>query len=117
MREIAGRYRDLLDDVDGVELCFAPEAVEPSANFAFPVLLPDAKTRDAVRERLHDNGVQTTFYPALSRLTEYRSAAGADSVPRAEEYSDRHCCLPIFPTLTPERQRLVVDELRAALLQ
>jgi dTDP-4-amino-4,6-dideoxygalactose transaminase len=117
LRAIAARYRDLLADVDGVELCFTPDGVARSAHFAFPILLADAGTRDAVRDRVHERGIQTTFYPALSRVSEYSSATGADSVPRAEEFADRHCCLPMFPTLTAERQQLVVDELRSALLQ
>jgi dTDP-4-amino-4,6-dideoxygalactose transaminase len=110
LREVAEGYRRRLADVDGVELPFDPDAVEWSGHFAFPVVLADLGTRDAVRERLHEQGIQTTYYPALTQLTEYRDAAPAGAV-RAEQFADRHCALPLSPSLGDEELDLVTGAL------
>ncbi|MGH2961625.1 MAG: DegT/DnrJ/EryC1/StrS family aminotransferase [Solirubrobacterales bacterium] len=114
LREVAEGYRRRLADVDGIELPFAAEAVEWSGHFAFPVLLADLQTRDAVRERLHEEGVQTTFYPALTQLAEYRDAA-PDGAARAEQFADRHCALPLSPSLADEELDIVAGALADSL--
>ena len=73
-----------------------------------PVLVADQTTRDALRERMHANGVQTTFYPSLTQLTLYAEKGPA---PVAEEFADRHLALPFSPALDSERIELVVSEL------
>jgi dTDP-4-amino-4,6-dideoxygalactose transaminase len=111
---VARAYRDGLSGIDGLEIPFTDEAVERSGHFAFPVLVSDRETRDAVRDRLHEHGVQTTFYPALTQLSEYAPAGGATGCPVAEEIADRHLAIPFSPSLDDERIAIVVEELRAA---
>jgi dTDP-4-amino-4,6-dideoxygalactose transaminase len=115
LRGVAEGYRDRLAALDGVELCFDDESVKASGHFACPVLVRDGATRDEVRERMHAAGVQTTFYPALTRLTAYAPADGAAGAPVAEEFADRHLALPMSPSLDPDQIELVVGELGAAL--
>lgn len=115
LRGVARAYREALAGVDGIELPFDDAAIALSGHFAFPVLAADAETRDAVRARLHENGVQTTFYPALTMLTAYRPDSAAGARPLAEEFSARHIALPFFPSLDRERIELVASELRTAL--
>jgi dTDP-4-amino-4,6-dideoxygalactose transaminase len=110
LRQVAEGYRRRLADIDGVEIPFDGDAVAWSGHFAFPVLLADRLTRDTVRERMHDQGVQTTFYPALTQLTEYRDAAPRGAQ-RAEEFADRHCALPLSPSLDDEELDVVVTAL------
>ena len=71
-REVARAYRRHLSGVEGLEIPFDDEQVERSSHFAFPVLARDGETRDRVRSQLRERGVQTTFYPALHTLSEYR---------------------------------------------
>jgi dTDP-4-amino-4,6-dideoxygalactose transaminase len=107
-------YRERLADVPGVELCFDERAVERSSHFAFPVLLADRDTRDRFRSDLKDNGIQTTWYPALHTFTEYRQFAPAGGLPRTLEAADRHCALPLSSGMDDDEVETVVDVVRAA---
>ena len=110
-RERVRRYRERLVGVEGLELPFDDDEVERSSHFAFPVLLPGRSERDAFREELRKVGVQTTWYPALTQLTAYRS----DSPPPvATEAANRHCALPLSASLDDEHQDRVVDAVLAA---
>lgn len=117
LREVVRGYRERLAGVEGVEVPFGADAVELSGHFAFCVLVSGREKRDAVRERLASRGVQTTFYPALTRLTEYAPGDGAAGCPVAEEFGDRHLALPLATSLDDAALDLVVGELGDALLQ
>ncbi|HEX4466842.1 MAG TPA: DegT/DnrJ/EryC1/StrS family aminotransferase [Solirubrobacteraceae bacterium] len=108
-------YRERLADVPGLELCFEDDEVERSSHFAFPVLLADRETRDRFRDDLKDNGIQTTWYPALHHFTEYSRYAPADGLPRAAEVAGRHCALPLSSSMDDGEVDIVVDVVRAAL--
>ena len=89
-RETVRAYRERLAGIDGLELCFDEQAVERSSHFAFPVLLADRETpRPLPRPSSRTHGIQTTWYPALHRFTEYarvragRRPAGRDRGRRA----------------------------------
>jgi dTDP-4-amino-4,6-dideoxygalactose transaminase len=115
LRRVARAYRERLAGLGAVVVPFNEEWIELSGHFAFPVLVGDRGTRDAVRDALHARGIQTTFYPALTQLSAYAPADGDGSMPIAEEFADRHLALPISPSLDDERLDLVVEELRQAL--
>jgi dTDP-4-amino-4,6-dideoxygalactose transaminase len=110
-RDRVRRYRQLAAGIPGVSLMFTEPEVEAASHFAFPVLLPGRAERDAVRVSLRADGIQTTWYPALTQLTAFRQAA---SVSRAEDVADRHCALPLSSFLTDADQDRVVESLRAA---
>jgi dTDP-4-amino-4,6-dideoxygalactose transaminase len=113
-RALVRRYRAELADVPGLTLVFDEKAVERSSHFAFPVLLDDRAARDAFREELKGAGVQTTWYPALSSFAEYLEAAPAGQLGRAIETADRHCALPLSPTMDDEAFEIVIDAARSA---
>jgi dTDP-4-amino-4,6-dideoxygalactose transaminase len=115
LRRVATAYRERLTDVDGVQVPFPDEWVELSGHFAFVVLAADRATRDSVREALHGSGIQTTFYPALTQLSEYKPTGEDGAMPVAEEFADRHLALPLSPSLDDAKVGLVVDELERAL--
>jgi dTDP-4-amino-4,6-dideoxygalactose transaminase len=114
-RAIVRAYRERVAEVPGVELAFGDQAVERSSHFAFPVLLADRRTRDRFRDELKANGIQTTWYPALHTFTEYRRFAPGDGLPRATEAADRHCALPLSPTMDETAVNTVVEVVAAAL--
>jgi dTDP-4-amino-4,6-dideoxygalactose transaminase len=113
-RAVARGYRERLAGLD-LELPFDDEGVDRSAHFAFPVLLERREERDAVRDQLQERGVQTTWYPAVHRFTEYRRLLGDVSLPATEEVADRHCALPMSATLEPTDLTLVAEAVEAAL--
>jgi dTDP-4-amino-4,6-dideoxygalactose transaminase len=107
-------YRERLAEVPGVELCFEQQAVERSSHFAFPVLLPDRSRRDAFRDQLKANGIQTTWYPPLHTFSEYRGTVAPGELPNATAVGDRHCALPLSATMTIDQVDTVVQAVRAA---
>jgi dTDP-4-amino-4,6-dideoxygalactose transaminase len=59
--------------------------------------------------------VQTTWYPALHRFTDYAATAPPDGLPAATEVAERHCALPLSPTMDVEDVDVVVEAIRNAL--
>jgi dTDP-4-amino-4,6-dideoxygalactose transaminase len=114
-RAMVRAYRERLAQVPGIELPFDEQAVERSSHFAFPVLLADRHTRDRFRDRLKDDGIQTTWYPALHSFTEYRRFAPADGLAQTTEVADRHCALPLSSSMDESEVETVVAAVRAAL--
>ena len=111
-RERARRYRAALADLgDDLELMFDEDAVERSSHFAFVVLLPDRTSRDAFRESLRTQGVQTTWYPSLTDLTEYAALGPA---PRGVEAAHRHCAIPMSAAIDEATQDRVIEAVRNA---
>jgi dTDP-4-amino-4,6-dideoxygalactose transaminase len=108
-------YRERLADIPGLELMFDERAVELGSHFAFPVLLADCAARDRFRDDLKADGIQTTWYPALHRFTEYSRLTPSDGLPRATEAADRHCALPLSTTMDGAALETVVEAVRAAL--
>jgi dTDP-4-amino-4,6-dideoxygalactose transaminase len=114
-RELARTYRRRLGGLKGLELVWDDEAVEHATHFAFPVVLADEATRDSFRERLSDLGVQTTWYPAVHRFTDYVDTFGELSLPSVEAACERHCALPMSAHLTDEEIDIVVESVEEAL--
>lgn len=111
-RRIARAYRERLAGRADLDVPWAEdEQVDRSSHFAALVLVTDADTRDRVRLALRDVGIQTTQYPAINGLSQYRSLAEPGELPVSEEVADRHICLPIFASLDDARIGLVVEEL------
>jgi dTDP-4-amino-4,6-dideoxygalactose transaminase len=115
LRELAAVYRERLAEVDGVELPFDDAATRLSGHFAFPVLVSDIGTRTSVRARLRERGVDTTLHPSLTLLSAYRPASEDGRRPLAEEFSERHIALPLYPSLGDDGVDTVVSELADAL--
>jgi dTDP-4-amino-4,6-dideoxygalactose transaminase len=114
-RAIVRSYREQLPETPGLELPWGEHAVERSSHFAFPVLLADREARDRFRDALKDDGVQTTWYPALHTFTECRHLAPAGGLPGAEEAAARHCALPLSSTMDEAAVAIVVEAVHKAL--
>lgn len=88
----------------------------PVSNYIFPIVLADggAARRDAVRQRLHAAGIQTSVhYPAVHRFHAY--GGGTVRLPQTERVADHVISLPMYGALTSEAVRYVATELRRAL--
>jgi dTDP-4-amino-4,6-dideoxygalactose transaminase len=112
-RELVRQYRSQLADLPGVVIPWNDEAVERGAHFGFTVLLSDGIERDRIAQGLASHGIQTTWYPALTTLTEY---ADRGPMPRAESLSERNLVLPLASTYSRSDVESVVARLREMLV-
>lgn len=112
LRSLVRGYREQLADVDGIEVPFTDEEVARGSHFAFAVTLESRERRDAVRERLKADRIQTTSYPSITTFTEY---ADHPSCPRSEEIAGRHLVLPCAEAYGEREIERVVGALRGAL--
>ncbi len=108
-------YRARLTGLVGIEVPWADRLVERSTHFAFPVLLVDRSARDAFRTALSEQGVQTTWYPAVHRFSDYARRDPALALPRVEDAAERHCALPLSSSFTDEEIDVVIAAAKAAL--
>ncbi len=84
----------------------SPARGESSFHLA-PVLARTPEARDALREALRIERIQTSVhYPPIHRFTSY---AGAGALPVTEEIADRVLTLPLHPALLPETVDEVCD--------
>ena len=116
-----GRYADAeaeyrtLSGVKGVVVPFKGWG-EFASNYIFPIVLTqgNAACRDAVREKLHAAGVQTSVhYPAVHRFSIYRDFPA--DLPQTEFVTDHEITLPMYAALTEEQLVFIVETLTEAL--
>ncbi|MEO0139960.1 MAG: DegT/DnrJ/EryC1/StrS family aminotransferase [candidate division WOR-3 bacterium] len=112
--ELVGLYRKLLSDVPGLIIPF--DDYENSANYIFPVVLPEETERLSVMEGLAEAGIQTSVhYQAVHTFTYYRRLFPDIRLPVAEELSRRELSLPLYPHMGKESVRTVAERLRKLL--
>jgi dTDP-4-amino-4,6-dideoxygalactose transaminase len=111
-REIITRYRQLLADLDGIEVAYVGNDVSQSSCYLMGLLV-DPELRSAVRARLRDeHGVQTTVYPATHSLGGYIREFGEVSLPKTEDAARRLFSIPLYPHMTDEMQDRVAHAVR-----
>ena len=116
--EVASRYDELLESVDGVETLRADDEDHVRSWFVYVVLLARGIDRDAVIERLAAGGVASKAYlPSIHLQPYYRERFGyaEGMLPAAEATSARALALPFHTRLPLEDQETVVEALRAAM--
>lgn len=111
---IDARYRQGLAQVKGI--CCLCDAGEKIANHAyFPILVqPEYQhSRDALFQKLQDNGVYARryFYPLISNFPMYRGlpSAAQSNLPVASKAAREVICLPIYPDLPNEQVDSIIE--------
>jgi dTDP-4-amino-4,6-dideoxygalactose transaminase len=114
-RRLTLRYHEQLRGIPALELPFAG-AAEGGAHHLFPVLLPEAGQRPEFMAHLARCSIQTSIhYPPIPTFSHYRRlwAPGFDHrLPLTREVAARLVTLPLFPTMTPAQQEMVVSAVR-----
>lgn len=112
----AGRYRDLLSDVDGIAVPVMPEDVASTwAQYTMRLLRGE---RESFREKLRQEGVPSAVhYPVpLHRQPAFRDdPIAVDGLPAAERLSEIVISLPMHPYLTIAEQERVAAAVRGSL--
>jgi len=86
-----------------------------SSQHIFPILLPVGVDREAFRQKMKEDGIQTSFhYPPVHQFKIYRNEG--EELGMTENVARRQVTLPLFPGMTSEQQELVIESVVRALL-
>jgi dTDP-4-amino-4,6-dideoxygalactose transaminase len=112
-RRNADRYRQLFDQAGLAKVIGLP--LQPEGLFhVYNQFVIRTRERDQLREHLRNSGIPTEIYypsplhlqPAFADLG-YRSG----TFPESEEASQHVLALPIFPMMSEEQQKMVVEQI------
>lgn len=112
--KIAKMYLEELEGCPGID-CGNNTSDMNSNNSYFPVLVSAdyVKTRDELHEEFKTYNIFTRryFYPLISDFPVYRDmhSARAENLPVARDIANKVLCLPIYPDLTEESVKKIVD--------
>ena len=113
--KVRQRYVERLAQVKDVVVPFAKNT-EFVSNYIMPLVLTKGDTayRDAVRDKIHAAGVQTSVhYPAVHRFSIYKDYHAV--LPQSEYVTDHEITLPMYASLTEEQIDFIVKTLDDAL--
>ena len=116
----AGRYAELLAEVDGVTLPATDDEDHVRSWFVYVVLLDEGIDRTRVASQLADDGIECGEYLPCIHLQPYMREAygfGEGLCPVAEDASRRTLALPFFPGLERADQERVAEALAGALVK
>ena len=111
-KKVHDRYFERLDGIDGIELCYPQDGIEP--NYAYlPVYFNRevfGKSRDDVFAQLreHDIYARKYFYPAINDMSCYRNE-NTRVTPVAHDVSMNILTLPIYEGLAMEDVDRICD--------
>ena len=114
----AGRYREALDGLDGLELPCPDHDGNIRGWFVFVVQLPAGVDRDETVRALAARGIQSKPYlPAIHLLSFYRERFGhrEGQFPICETIAARSLALPFFPEISEGQIARVAKELAGVL--
>ena len=109
------RYVEQLAGVKDVVVPFADNKGFVS-NYIMPVVIAkgDASYRDAIREKMHDAGIQTSVhYPAVHRFSVYKDYSAV--LPQTEYVTDHEITLPMYAALTMDQVDFICSVLDSSL--
>lgn len=114
-KAIALKYRDLLQDIDGIHLMNDIDGVEYNYSY-FPIFIDEdvyGKSRDSVYEILKDNNIfcRRYFYPLITDFPIYKneSQLNTEALKTAKKVANQVLCLPIYPDLDEYIVDIIVD--------
>ena len=108
------RYVEKLSSVKGVVVPFA-DCNEFTSNYIMPVVLTQGskEDRDAIREKIHAAGIQTSVhYPAIHRFSIYKNCGAV--LPQTDYVTDHEITLPMYAALTMEQVDFICETLDKA---
>ena len=113
-KEVALRYRKLLEDVVGIRVLSDNQGTTYNYGY-FPIFVDDnyTLTRDELYTKLKENNIygRRYFYPLISSFPSYRNLPSAHPslLTNAQQLANQVICLPIYPELTTEEIDYIVN--------
>lgn len=109
------RYVENLSKIKGVVVPFA-DCTEFTSNYIMPVVLTQGikENRDAIREKIHAAGIQTSVhYPAIHKFSIYKDYGAV--LPQTEYVTDHEITLPMYAALTMEQVDFICETVNKAI--
>lgn len=109
--EVRSRYLENLKAHTMIGIPFAMHSGFVS-NYIFPIFLKNAdkETRDSLRNRIHDAGIQTSVhYPAVHRFSSFKDVY--TELPKTDLYCDTTLTLPLYARLTKDNVARITQTL------
>jgi dTDP-4-amino-4,6-dideoxygalactose transaminase len=109
------RYVENLSKIKGVVVPFA-DCSEFTSNYIMPVVLTQGTKddRDAIREKIHAAGIQTSVhYPAIHKFSIYKNYGAV--LPQTEYVTDHEITLPMYAALTMEQVDFICETVNKAI--
>ncbi len=109
------RYVENLSKIKGVVVPFA-DCSEFTSNYIMPVVLTQGtkEERDAIREKIHAAGIQTSVhYPAIHKFSIYKDYGAI--LPQTEYVTDHEITLPMYAALTMEQVDFICETVNKAI--
>ena len=103
------RYVDRLTKNARIAVPFA-DCGEFTSNYIFPIVILDStkEKRNALREYIHAQGIQTSVhYPAAHHFSTYRELGAV--LPQTDYVTDNEVTLPMYAALTMEQVDFICD--------
>lgn len=112
---VRARYVERLAGMERVAVPFA-DNTEFVSNYIFPIVILNStrEQRDALREFMHAEGIQTSVhYPAAHRFSTYRELGAV--LPQTEYVTENEVTLPMYAALTLEQVDFICDTLECGI--
>jgi dTDP-4-amino-4,6-dideoxygalactose transaminase len=114
-QDVRSKYLECLSEIPDIDIPFIDNE-EFVSNYIMPIVLKDStvEKRDAVREKLHLAGIQTSVhYPAIHRFSIYKEYNA--ELPLTEYISDNEITLPMYASLTSQEIEYICSTLASIL--
>jgi dTDP-4-amino-4,6-dideoxygalactose transaminase len=107
---VAGRYRDALQGIDGLEPPHVPAGLRTNYQ-SYPVRVTDAFPlgRDALMQALLERGISTRRGIMNAHQEPAYAGSGPFDLPRSESARDDVILLPLYDDLSPDDQDYVIE--------
>lgn len=111
--QAAKRYNELLKDIPGVII----PSIKPQTSHIFHQYTIRIQNRDEVQKKMLENGIQSIiYYPIpIHRQKAIKNLHIDFDLPITEKISREIVSLPMYPEITLETQKIVVEELKKAI--
>jgi perosamine synthetase len=115
---VAGAYREVLAEIEGLELPCEEAGRIRRGWFLYVVQVPRDVHRDGIVRALYARGIPSKpYFPSVHLMTYYREQFGhrEGQFPVCEDVAARSIALPFFPEMTESQVEQVAESLREVL--
>lgn len=117
-KKLTEYYHSLLAEIPQIHIPFKELTNKTSAYHIYPILLTGEINREKIFLSMKAKGIQTSIhYPSIKTFTAYKEELSQYEIPNCEVISRQELTLPLYPTLTLQQAEIVVDQLRAAIIE